>query len=158
MRKTLLAVSLTFLAVVSVAYSQTGETIAIKCGRLFDGKSNMLLENQIILVENNRIAAVGTGVQIPANAKAINLSAATVLPCLVDAHTYMYLHDGDYNDQLLKEQIACRAIYASVNARLALEAEGYHVIRFTNHEVHENLDAVLEAIRNACGKTYRIPS
>ena len=67
MRKTLRAAHLiimAFVSLVSVAHSQT--TIAIKCGKLFDGKSDKLLENQLILVENNRIAAVGTGVQIPA--------------------------------------------------------------------------------------------
>jgi very-short-patch-repair endonuclease len=31
-----------------------------------------------------------------------------------------------------------------------LEAEGYRVIRFNNHDVHHNLDAVLEAIRSDC--------
>jgi very-short-patch-repair endonuclease len=31
-----------------------------------------------------------------------------------------------------------------------LEAEGYRVIRFNNHDVHHNLDAVLEAMRSAC--------
>ena len=31
-----------------------------------------------------------------------------------------------------------------------LEARGVHVIRFGNHDVHENVEAVLEAIRRAC--------
>jgi len=45
------------------------------------------------------------------------------------------------------------------DARTAwLEAEGYRVIRFTNREVHENLDGVLEAIRDACGKSCVISS
>lgn len=98
MRKTLLAVSLiilAFVSLVSVAHSQT--TIAIKCGKLFDGKSDKLLENQIIIVENNRITAVGASVQIPANARVIDLSAATVLPGLIDAHVHLTLGDPAAN-------------------------------------------------------------
>lgn len=151
MRKTLLAVSLiilAFISLVSVARAQTGETIAIKCGKLFDSKSDKFLENQIIIVEDNRIAAVGASVQIPTGAKVIDLSAATVLPGLVDAHTHMYLHDGDYNDQLLKEQIAYRAIYASVNARLTLEA-GFTSIRDVETEGAMYGDVALrDAINN----------
>ena len=69
MRRTLFAGCLIILALVllvSVAQSQTGEIIAIKCGKLFDGKGDKLLENQIIIVENNRITAAGASVQIPA--------------------------------------------------------------------------------------------
>jgi len=39
-----------------------------------------------------------------------------------------------------------------------LEAEGYRVIRFTNREGHENPGGVLEAIRDACGKSCLISS
>jgi imidazolonepropionase-like amidohydrolase len=151
MRKTLLTVLLITLALgafASVAHAQTGELIAIKCGKLFDGKSEKLLDNQIILVENNRITAIGFGVQIPAGARVIDLSAATVLPGLIDAHTHMYLHNGDYNDQLLKEQIAYRAIYATVHARQTLEA-GFTSIRDVETEGAMYADVALrDAINN----------
>jgi very-short-patch-repair endonuclease len=38
-----------------------------------------------------------------------------------------------------------------------LEAHGHHVIRFSNREVYENLDGVLEAIREACERLVGSP-
>ncbi|MGH7450536.1 MAG: amidohydrolase family protein [bacterium] len=132
----------------SALLAQTPETIAIKCGKLFDGKNDKLLDNQTIIVQGNRITAVGTNVPIPANARVIDLSKATVLPGLIDTHTHMLLHDGDYNDQLLKEQIAYRAIYASVNARQTLEG-GVTTIRDLETEGAMYADVALrDAINN----------
>jgi len=148
MRKSLLALSLAILALAAVVHSQSGEILAIKCGKLFDGKSDKLLDNQIIIVENNRIVAVGANVEIPANAKIIDMSGATVLPGLIDAHTHMFLHNGDYNDQLLKEQIAYRAIYATIHARQTLEA-GFTSIRDVETEGAMYADVALrDAINN----------
>lgn len=132
----------------STLLAQPTETIAIKCGKLIDGKSDRALDNQTLLVQNNRITAVGATVQIPANATIIDLSAATVLPGLIDAHTHMLLHDGDYNDQLLREQIAYRAIYSTVNAKKTLEA-GITTIRDVETEGAMYADVALrDAINN----------
>ncbi len=132
----------------SALFAQPAETIAIKCGKLFDGKTDRLLDNQTIIVQGNRITAVGGNISIPANARVIDLSQATALSGLIDTHTHMYLHDGDYNDQLLKEQIAYRAIYASVNARQTLEA-GITTIRDLETEGAMYADVALrDAINN----------
>ncbi len=132
----------------SALLAQSTEIIAIKCGKLFDGKNDKLLDNQTIIVEGNRITAVGANVAIPAKARVIDLSKATVLPGLIDTHTHMYLHDGEYNDQLLKEQIAYRAIFASVNARQTLEA-GFTSIRDLETEGAMYADVALrDAINN----------
>jgi imidazolonepropionase-like amidohydrolase len=141
-----------FLIIVSILsfslFAQTPETIAIKCGRLIDGKNDKILDNQTILIQDNRIIAVGAAVQIPSGAKVIDLSAATVLPGLIDTHTHMFLHNGDYNDQLLKEQIAYRAIYAAVHARQTLEA-GITSIRDVETEGAMYADVALrDAINN----------
>src|SRR5574341_707612 len=128
--------------------AQTTEIIAVKCGKLIDGKSDKALDNQIILIQDNRITAVGANVQVPAGIKTIDMSAATVLPGLIDSHTHMFLHDGDYNDQLLKEQIAYRAIHATVHARQTLEA-GFTTIRDLETEGALYADVALrDAINN----------
>ncbi len=132
----------------SALFAQPAETLAIKCGKLIDGKSDRALDNQTILIQNNRITAVGATVQIPAGAKIIDLSAATVLPGLIDTHTHMFLHDGDYNEQLLREQIAYRAIYSTVNAKKTLEA-GITAIRDVETEGAMYADVALrDAINN----------
>ncbi len=67
-------------------------TIAIRAGRLFDSKGGRVLTNQMILVQGERISAVGAAntVKIPDGAQVIDFSQATVLPGLVDAHTHMF--------------------------------------------------------------------
>ena len=74
------------------AQAQNASLSAIKCWRLFDGKTPTLQENVVVLVEGNRIRAVGKSVAIPPEAKVIDLSHATVMPGLIDCHTHMFLH------------------------------------------------------------------
>src|SRR2546428_3101884 len=63
--------------------------IAVRAGRLFDSKTGQLLKGQIIVVSGERITEIGpeAHVRIPAGAQVIDLSGATVLPGLIDAHS-----------------------------------------------------------------------
>ncbi|HVP46432.1 MAG TPA: amidohydrolase family protein [Bryobacteraceae bacterium] len=96
--------------------------VAIRCGRLIDGVSANPRANAVILVEGERIREVGSSV--PAGAEVIDLSHSTVLPGLIDNHTHVMLNGditvADYDEQLLKQSIAYRAIRATVNVRTAL--------------------------------------
>jgi imidazolonepropionase-like amidohydrolase len=62
--------------------------VAIRAGRMFDAKAGTMLNNQIILIKGDRIAEVGPSVQIPADARVVDLSAGTVLPGMIDAHVH----------------------------------------------------------------------
>jgi imidazolonepropionase-like amidohydrolase len=62
---------------------------AIKAGKLVDPEKGTTEINQIILVRGKTIEAVGPQVQIPPDAKIIDLSKSTVLPGLFDAHTHL---------------------------------------------------------------------
>jgi imidazolonepropionase-like amidohydrolase len=75
------------------------EGIAIRAGRMFDPKSGTNLPNQVILIQGDRITDVGPAsqVQIPAGAKVIDLSNATVLPGLIDRHVHLF-QDQQPND------------------------------------------------------------
>src|SRR5947209_6460337 len=70
----------------------TGKVIVIRAGHLLDTNTGKLLANQVILIQGERIAAVGAegSVKIPAGAEVIDLRRATVLPGLIDAHTHMF--------------------------------------------------------------------
>jgi imidazolonepropionase-like amidohydrolase len=113
--------------------AEATRVIAVRAGRLFDGKSDRLLEDQMIVIQGDRISEVGPAarVSIPAGAEVIDLRRATVLPGLIDAHTHLFLtgeSGGRYDEQLLKESWQYRTIEAVVNARKDLEA-GFTTMR-----------------------------
>ena len=60
----------------------------IKCGKLFDGIQEALQPDMEILVEGNRIAAVGKDLTCPEGAEVIDLTDCTVTPGMIDAHVH----------------------------------------------------------------------
>jgi imidazolonepropionase-like amidohydrolase len=66
--------------------------VAIRAGKLFDSKAGQMLTGQLVILNGERIAEVGSEsqVKIPAEAQVIDLTRATVLPGLIDAHTHMF--------------------------------------------------------------------
>lgn len=137
---------ITLLVALSLLQSVTGAqtrgraavntVVLIKAGRLVDVRGGQVLENQGILIENDRIKAVGALREIqsraPSSARVIDLSRATVLPGLADSHTHILLQGditaADYDEQLLKESIPYRTIRATVAARSAL-MNGFTALR-----------------------------
>ncbi|HET7258307.1 MAG TPA: amidohydrolase family protein [Candidatus Acidoferrum sp.] len=106
--------------------------IAIRAGRLIDGKSDAPILNALIVIEGDKIVSVTPGGTPPAGAELIDLSKATVLPGFADVHTHVLLNGDitaqDYDVQLLKESTPYRAILAARNARIALD-HGFTMIR-----------------------------
>ena len=90
-----------------------GQVVAVRAGKLFDAKSGNLLNNQVVLIRGESIADVGASVQIPREARVIDLTNATVLPGMIDAH--VHVNTGG-------ETAAQRAFIAVANAQIDLAA------------------------------------
>src|SRR5258708_19264337 len=104
--------------------ARTNERLAIRAGRLFDGKSDDLKKQQVILIEGTRIVQVGPAndVHIPAGTEVLDLTSATVLPGLIDGHTHVFTSGPDLDEQMLREPLQYRALEALVNAHRDLYA------------------------------------
>jgi imidazolonepropionase-like amidohydrolase len=86
---------------------------------MFDGKSDALAKQQIILVEGTRIVQVGPAseVHVPPGTEVLDLTNATVLPGLIDGHTHIFASGPDLDAQMLKESLQYRELEALVNAQ-----------------------------------------
>jgi imidazolonepropionase-like amidohydrolase len=73
----------------------TPKRVAIKAGRLFDAKTGAVTNNAVILIEGDKITAIGPGVNVPAGAEVIDLKDKTVLPGLIDCHTHITTQPGN---------------------------------------------------------------
>ena len=85
---TMLAVA---TAVVAMAHLATAETIILSASHLIDGRSDLVIDNPVIIIEEGRIVEVRTqnGFEPPAGATIIHLEGATLMPGFLDAHVHL---------------------------------------------------------------------
>ena len=127
-----LAFALASLLISNFTAGQAPHRVAIRAGKLIDGKNDQPVENGLILIEGDKIVSVAAGGSAPAGAEVIDLSKATVLPGFIDTHTHVLLQGdvtaAEYDEQLLKQSIPYRAILAARNAQIAL-SHGFTAMR-----------------------------
>lgn len=130
-------------AALQFTFAAETNLIAINVGRLIDVVNGNVLEQQTILIEGELIKEVGpaTAINIPANAKLIDLSNATVLPGLIDCHTHITSQPEDYYADIFRKTPIDIAVTAHIYARRTLEA-GFTTCR--NLGTDEFIDVALK--------------
>ena len=121
-----LTLLITLSALSAQAQSPPSRTL-IHAGRLIDGTSDQVKLDQGVMIEGERITAVGAFTELHAQAPGVtvvDLGSRTLMPGLIDDHTHILLQGDitaeDYDEQLLKESIPYRTIRATVAVRTAL--------------------------------------
>ena len=93
------ALAVTVIFSTSPAQAQAPKKLALVGGMLLTGYEVLPIHNATILVEGNKIVAVGPSseIKVPADATVIDTSGRTMLPGLIDAHGHLLvLGQGDY--------------------------------------------------------------
>ncbi len=127
--KPIFAASLPLLCLLAfVSLAQTPKVTAIKAARVLDVRTGQMIANATILIEGERITAVGANVTVPANAEVIDLKTMTVLPGLIDCHTHLTFAPGVGGVSGLTQSIPRQALIGAKNARITLQA-GFTTVR-----------------------------
>ncbi len=131
------------------------QTVVLKAARMFDGKSNVLVKNAVVVVQDGKIVDAGANVTAPPDAKVIDLGDVTLSPGFIDAHTHLTSDfSGNYNERRLKNldlNVSEQAIKSTVNARVTLEA-GFTTVRDLGSRFEASPEFVDVALRNSIDK------
>jgi imidazolonepropionase-like amidohydrolase len=129
--------------------------VAVRAARMLDVRSGNVVTNAVVLVENGRIQAAGSGLAIPAGMEVLDLGGAMLLPGLTDSHTHLLQNydkrvgGDDPNMILTVTQLGTtrRALLGALQAREMLEA-GFTAVRDLGNSGWNGDVALRDAIRS----------
>jgi len=119
--------------------------IVLHAARLLEIDTGRVIAPGEILIEGERISAVGASVRHPNGAQIIDLGDTTLLPGLIDVHVHLFLHPGAEDLQTVEESVPQRTLLAMLAARDDLMA-GFTAERDMGTEGAGSADT---AVRNA---------
>jgi imidazolonepropionase-like amidohydrolase len=99
------------------APSASKHAVVLHAARLLDIESGKMTAPGEVLVQDDRIAEVGSAVKRPQAAEVIDLGDSTLLPGLIDVHVHLFLHPGAEDLQTVEESVPQRTIIALLAAR-----------------------------------------
>jgi imidazolonepropionase-like amidohydrolase len=124
-------------SVIAQRAAAVNRPIVLKAAHLFDSVSGNLTDGAVIVVQGDKIQAVGAAVPLPADAQVIDLGDATLLPGFIDAHVHLSQESGpnwylDFYHDVIRFP-AEQALYGAHHAKLTLEA-GFTTVRDVGSE------------------------
>jgi imidazolonepropionase-like amidohydrolase len=129
-----LSIQVLIFVLAQVAAAQSPAGTLLRPDRVFDGVDPVPHTGWAVLVQGDRIAAVGPASQVAAgagNAAVVSLPGMTLLPGLIEAHSHLLLHpynEATWDQQVLNESQALRIARATNHARNTLMS-GFTTVR-----------------------------
>lgn len=116
---------LIFAAFALIGAAPPPAAILLKPDAVFDGIDPVPHPGWQVLVQGDKIVAVGPDVSVPAGARVMNLAGQTLIPGMIEGHGHLFLHpynETKWDDQVLHEALALRTVRAVEAARRTLDA------------------------------------
>ncbi len=130
----IISLTLCFSLLVCLVTVSNAQMTAIRAGKIVDPETGKTEINQVILIDGDTIKAIGANLEIPKDARTIDLSGKVIMPGMFDAHTHLCINmqhkrdAGSYFITTLRDSTAFRAIQGVANARSMLEY-GFTTVR-----------------------------
>ncbi len=102
--------------------------LALRAARLIDGAAATARADGVVVVEGEKIVAVGGPELLVPGLATIDLGDATLMPGLIDAHTHPLIWSDDYQVEHLKRSSAYKALRGLKNVQENLRA-GWTTLR-----------------------------
>ncbi len=97
-------------AATTVPLPAASSRIALRAARLIDGRSEQAKRDAVVVVEGEKIAAIGGAELLTPGLETIDLGDATLMPGFVDAHSHPLITTDDYQTDHLKHSSAYKAL------------------------------------------------
>jgi imidazolonepropionase-like amidohydrolase len=123
--KALIATALAAVLALPAAASAQPQRTLLRPAQVFDGTDPAPHPGWQVLVEDERIAAVGPNLAVPPGTQTIDLPGQTLMPGMIEGHGHLFLHpynETPWDDQVLHEPLALRTIRAAKAAETTLRA------------------------------------
>jgi imidazolonepropionase-like amidohydrolase len=124
------------------------EPVALIADRLIDGVSDSARTEAVVVVEGDRITAVGTRAIVPDNAKIVELPGMTLMPGMINAHEHPLMYADDYQNAHLRASSAYKALMglAALQRQLwagwtTVRVMGDADVRYANQDIRRTIEA-----------------
>lgn len=121
----ILAILISPAATLPAAETPAAAAILLKPAAVFDGVDGQVHVGWQVLIEGDKIIAVGPNLTVPAGASVIDLPGDTLIPGMIEGHGHLFLHpynETPWDDQVLHEPLALRTARAVASAKATLMA------------------------------------
>ncbi|MEO9133330.1 MAG: amidohydrolase family protein [Sphingomonas sp.] len=113
------------LLITGPAMAAEPQAMLLRPAQVFDGVDPVPHPGWEVLVDGDKIAAVGPNLTVPASVRIIDLPGETLMPGMIEGHSHLFLHpynEASWDDQVLHEPLALRTARAVAQARATLIA------------------------------------